>query len=181
MRIGKYLAFTVLAGAATAAFAHGAATGIVKERMDGMVALRDSMKAIGPMMQGKVNYDAEVVREQAAVLKAHAGEAITSKFPKGTDGMPSEARGEIWQDWETFAELAKRLELLSSALEQGAGNGLMKDGSTMNSDMMQNMMSGNASGMLDEEKLAEMPADGLFTMIGKTCSACHEQFRMKME
>ena len=29
--------------------------------------------------------------------------------------------------------------------------------------------------------LAAMPADGVFMMIGKTCSACHEKFRQKME
>lgn len=174
----------MMVGAATAALAHGTATGIVKERMDGMIALRDAMKAIGPMMQGNADYDAQTVRLQAGVLKAHAGEAITSKFPKGTGGMPSEARDEVWSDWETFTELSSRLEMLSTALEQGAENGLMKDGShgsMMDSKMMQEMMAGNMPAMMDAEKLAEMPADGLFMMIGKTCSACHEKFRTKMK
>ena len=34
---------------AAAALAHGGATGIVKERMDGMSAMKDSMKVLTPM------------------------------------------------------------------------------------------------------------------------------------
>ena len=184
MRFGKLPILLMFVGAATAALAHGKATGIVKERMDGMVELQEAMKAIGPMMQGKTDFDANVVREQAARMKAHAGDSISEKFPEGSGGMPSEANAEIWQDWETFVDLAIRLEMLSTALEQGAENGLMKDsshGSMMNSETMQDMMSGNMTEMMDTNQLAEMPVDGLFMMIGKTCSACHEKFRTKME
>lgn len=185
MKISKTAVILVSLGAATAALAHGTATGIVKERMDSMIVLRDSMKAIGPMMMGGADYNAAAVREQAALLRSHAGEAITKRFPEGSGGMPSEARDEIWEQWETFTELANRLENLSVALEKGAENGLMKDGYHGNGDVehdtMQKMMEGEMPAEVTPEALAGMPADSLFMMIGKTCSACHQDFRVKKE
>lgn len=183
MRGLQYFAFIIAAGAATAALAHGSATGIVKERMDGMIVLRDSMKAMGPMMQGKTDYDAAVVRAQASAIRQHSGEALFSLFPQGSGGMPSEATDAVWEDWERFTMISDRLETLAVALEAGAGNGLMKDGMSgmMNSDTMQEMMAGGMSMPMDEGQLAAMPADALFTMIGNTCSACHEKFRAKMQ
>jgi cytochrome c556 len=183
MRGLQYFLFIIAAGAATAALAHGSATGIVKERMDGMIVLRDSMKAMGPMMQGRLDYDADVVRTQAAAIRQHSGEALYSLFPEGSGGMPSEATDAVWEDWERFTMISDRLETLAVALEAGAGNGLMKDGmgGMMNSGTMQEMMAGGMSMPMDEGQLAAMPADALFTMIGNTCSACHEKFRAKMQ
>jgi cytochrome c556 len=183
MRVYHYFAFVIAAGAATAALAHGSATGIVKERMDGMIVLRDSMKAMGPMMQGRLDYDADVVRTQAASIRQHSGDALYSLFPEGSGGMPSEATDAVWEDWERFTMIADRLETLAVALEAGATNGLMKDGmgGMMNSGTMQEMMAGGMSMPIDGSTLAAMPADALFTMIGNTCSACHEKFRAKMQ
>ncbi|WP_461433383.1 c-type cytochrome [Hoeflea alexandrii] len=183
MRGLHYTACVIAVGAATAALAHGSATGIVKERMDGMIVLRDSMKAMGPMMQGKTEYDGAVVRARASAIRQHSGEALSSLFPQGSGGMPSEATDAVWEDWERFTMISNRLETLAVALEAGAGNGLMKDGmgGMMNSGTMQEMMAGGMSMPMDEGQLAAMPADALFTMIGNTCSACHEKFRAKMQ
>lgn len=142
MAFGAGLALAITAS--TLAFGHGKATGVVKERMESMVALRDAAKALGGMMKGATPYDAEAVRAHATTIRQHAGEALTARFPEGTGGKPSEA----------------------------ADNGLMKD------------MGGHAmehGDHLDPAMLAAMPADGVFMMIGKTCSACHEKFRQKME
>jgi cytochrome c556 len=183
MRGLHYTACVIAVGAATAALAHGSATGIVKERMDGMIVLRDSMKAMGPMMLGKTEYDGAVVRARASAIRQHSGEALSSLFPQGSGGMPSEATDAVWEDWERFTMISNRLETLAVALEAGAGNGLMKDGmgGMMNSGTMQEMMAGGMSMPMDEGQLAAMPADALFTMIGNTCSACHEKFRAKMQ
>jgi cytochrome c556 len=97
--------------------------------------------------------------------------------------MPSEATDAVWEDWERFIMIADRLETLAVALEAGATNGLMKEGmgGMMNSGTMQEMMAGGMSMPIDGSTLAAMPADALFTMIGNTCSACHEKFRAKMQ
>lgn len=173
---------TVLAiSAASLAWAHGGATGIVKERMDGMAAMSKATKAITPMMRGNVVYDDEAVREYARGLQQHSGEAMTKLFPEGSGGMPSEAKDNVWINWEEFEELAMQLELLGEGLEKAAHKGLVASDSTgeKNSDMMGTggMMGQSSSVALDIEMLAQMPVDAVFTKISQTCSACHTKFR----
>ena len=188
----------VIAGAAlasllsAAALAHGGATGIVKERMDGMGVMKESMKVLTPMMQGKTEYDAEAVRRAAAKIQAHAGDTLTKLFPEGSDGKPSEAKPEIWSDWNGFAGLAAQLETLSAGLAAAAGNGLMMAGAEHGSMMEgSNSMMGSsgmgsgsmmgAGGMMGGARsvgdLSQMPADGVFMMLSQVCSACHTRFR----
>lgn len=139
----------------TAAYAHGGATGIIKERMDAMVAMADVVKALSAMMRGETDYDADTVRQGAGVIRSHAGETMTKLFPEGSGGMPSEAREEVWSDWETFAALAARLERFAAGLEQAAENermmapgsgGMMGQGGIMGGGTG-NMMGGGGSMM----------------------------------
>ncbi|WP_171182114.1 cytochrome c [Ruegeria sp. HKCCD8929] len=184
---------------AVSALAHGGATGIVKERMDGMSAMKESMKILTPMMQGKVPYNEQTVRREAEKIGHHAGESLTKLFPKGSDDKPSEAKPAIWRDWDAFSELAEQLHAYSEGLALAAGNGLMMSGSALGAGMMagsETMMGGSAmmgnsmmgsdtmmgAGMMPEgtpglEELSEMPADGVFMMLSQACSACHTRFR----
>lgn len=185
----------VLAGAA-AALAHGGATGIVKERMDAMDEMGDVMKSLSSIMRGDKDYDAAAVRSGAEVIQSHSGEALTKLFPEHSIEGPSEAKPEIWSNWQEFKSLADQLELFAAALGQGADNGLahggdgagMMGGETMmggSSMMSQDGMMGTAPMMGDgmpmanPEMLAQMPADGLFNMVAQTCSACHSKFRIE--
>ena len=175
-----------------AALAHGGATGIVKERMDGMGVMKEAMKVLTPMMQGKTDYNAATVRSEAGKIAAHAGDALTKLFPEGSLDKPSEAKREIWQDWTSFSDLAAQLEFFSKGLADASENGLMMagtqqggnmmGGSTMmgSGTMMGGGMMGSGSmmgGRLDPDALAQMPADGVFMMLSQTCSACHTRFR----
>ncbi len=166
---------------AVAALAHGGATGIVKERMDGMSAMKDAMKTLTPMMQGKTPYDAATVQRAAEAIGRHAGDSMTRLFPEGSGGKPSEAKPAIWQDWDAFAELAEQLHTYAEGLALAADNGLMTAGAGQGSGMMggASMMGGGAmmGGIPGREELSEMPADGVFMMLGQTCSACHTRFR----
>jgi len=155
---------------AVAAWAHGGATGVVKERMDGMGAMKEAVRLLTPMIQGQTGYDPGVIREQAALIAAHAGDALTGLFPEGSLDAPSEAKDTIRQDWEKFAALAEQLRETSQGLAAAADNGLMMSG-----DGTGGMM-GEAPGEID---FAEMPADAAFTMMGQVCSACHSQFRVE--
>ena len=176
--------------------AHGGATGIVKERMDGMVALGKAVKAITPMMMGQETYDADKVVEFGASVRAHSGEALTKLFPEGSGGMLSEAKENVWSDWDEFAALADYLERLGEGIEQAATNGVGAGSSAgMGQGMMSgsNSMMGGSTGMTGEttgmmgggtlsemmslDMIAQMPADRVFTMISQTCSACHTKFR----
>lgn len=182
---------------AVAALAHGGATGIVKERMDGMGVMKEAVKLLTPMMQGQVGYDAETVRSQAAKIAAHAGEAMTKLFPENSNAKPSEAKDAIWQDWDSFTGMAEQLLVMADGLAAAADNGLMMSGTgsgggmgsagMMGTDTAGMMgtggggMMGTGAGMMADTitaaQLAEMPVDGVFAMMGQVCSACHTRFR----
>ena len=178
------------------ALAHSGATGVVKERMDGMAAMQKAVKAVTPIMRGQVEYDADAVRSFAAAVEMHSGEAMTKLFPEGTGGKPSEAKDQVWSDWEEFESLAMNLETLGKALSKAAGKGLatqagggssgsmMGTGNMMGSgammganSAMSGMMGQPDDGAMDADMLASMPADMLFTRISQTCSACHTKYR----
>lgn len=198
----KSTTFLVVAAAATtlavAALAHGGATGIIKQRMDAMSVMSDAVKSLTVMMRGEVPYDADAVSQGASIIKSHAGSVMTALFPPDSLDKPSVARPEIWADWDDFEALAMRLSVFADGLERAAGNGLMhQEGSTMgNQGMMgadsksgadnmmgsmgSSMMSGGMGGQMpDTAQLAKMPADGVFNMLTRTCSACHTKFRIE--
>lgn len=154
---------------------HGEATGVVKERMDLMNELKQSMKTLGRMLKGEIPYDAGRASEAAAVLEAKGGEVLTKAFPKDSIHGPSEARPEIWQDWQRFESLAEKLRRYGDALKEAAGEGLRTAAGTMGVGGKKpiNQPSG--------EQLTQMPAEKLFRMVGRTCSGCHEHFRVKKD
>lgn len=188
------IAAAVATSTAVVAFAHGGATGVVKERMDAMADMGEAVKAIAPMMRGEIAYDAAAVRQAAATFSLHAGNAMTQLFPEGTDGAPSEAKADIWSKWDDFSALADQLGVFAEGLAGAADNGLMASGDTgMSSGTMMGggagmmgggsgMMGGGAMGAgVTAEHIAEMPADGAFVMLTQVCSACHTQFRTESQ
>jgi cytochrome c556 len=187
MKIRTLLGAGALSAAAiTAAFGHGGATGIVKERMDAMSVMGDAVKSLSAMMRGETPYDAEAIRAEAGKIRQHAGESITRLFPEGSGGGPSEAKAEIWSSWDDFAAMAEELELLADGLARAADNGLMQGGNQPGAGGMMGSGSGmmggqsammGAPGGMDAAALAAMPADGVFNMMAQTCSACHTKFR----
>lgn len=138
---------------AAAALAHGGATGIVKERMDQMGAVSKAMKAIGAMLKGAEPYDAERVRSLANEIGGMGGERLVALFPDSSLDPPTEARAEIWSDWDRFEQQAYEMQDAARALAEGA----------------------------DRPRGNETPdsPDQLFRTLGGTCKACHETFRIK--
>ncbi len=169
---------------AATALAHAGATGIVKERMDGMSAMADVMKRLSPMMQGSAEYDVTAVRDGAAIIAAHSGEGLTSRFPAGTGGGHSEAREEIWTEWRDFEAFAIQMERLAEALGAAAETGVggMSGAGTMMGGQAATMgagMMGGGQKRMTAEQLSDMPADAIFGMVSQTCSACHTRFRLE--
>lgn len=148
-RMSIAIAFSLTAAAA---LAHSGATGIVKERMEHMKSIGEATKAIGEMIKGEVDYEAEKVREHAEAIAKSGGEEITKLFPEHSMMGPSEARHEIWTNWERFTEISEDLSVAAKALAEGAGND--RDGSDSSPDV-------------------------LFREIAGTCKACHQDFRAK--
>jgi len=175
--------------------AHGGASGIVMERMDLMKEMKTSMKSMSAMFSGKAEYDEAVVKEAARAIERNSGEAMTKLFPEGSLHGPTEAKPEIWQEWDRFAALADQLKRYGAALEKAADNGMASSGGAPAAMMGSGAMMGNgsmmgsgsmmgATGMMgtqgpSEEHLAEMPADGVFQMLTDTCSSCHTRYRVE--
>lgn len=184
------IAAAFLAAASAAAYSHGGATGIVKERMDGMAAMGKVVKTLSMMMRGDMEYNAAQVKQGAAIISSHAGEKLTKLFEKGGNSKPSVARDEIWTDWDAFKNIADRLAVLSGGLEAAAGNGLMKNdaskgsmmgtsASTMMGAGKSSMMAGGNTKLPSAEMLAGMPTDAVFNLVTQTCSSCHTKFRIE--
>ena len=100
--------------------AHGGATGIVKERMESMKVLAESMKNLAAMIKGKVAYEPEKASTIAQKMKEHGGDKLTQMFPEGSLKMPTEALPEIWQDWDRFSGLARSLAETAEAFSVAA-------------------------------------------------------------
>jgi cytochrome c556 len=195
-KLAKYLIAFSLAASSTVVMAHGGATGIVKERMDAMGDMKDSMKEVSDMFKGKAPYDANKVRAAAEVLKGHSGNALTNLFPQGSLQHPTEAKANIWDEWDRFSKLADHLGTLSEGLANAAENketpteqkgmmgnsGMMGGGNMMgNGHMMGNssMMSGHM--VHTAEDYGKMPVEMVFKMVTDNCSSCHTRFRKEKE
>ena len=154
MRKSKIIAATTaLSLIAAAAFAHGGATGIVKERMDGMMAMGKALTAVGDMFKGKTEFNPTKVEASSVVIKQHAVE-IGRLFPdteasrkgKGTEALPA-----IWEKPDSFLALAKELEKRSDELADLAKTG-------------------------DKRKIRVG-----FAKLSKTCASCHTDYRKPKE
>lgn len=134
--------------ASIAAIAHEGATGVVKERMDGMKAIGQQVKIMVPMLKGTLPYDPKQVATSAGIIEDHSGENFTKLFPEGSDGHPSEALPDIWSDWSKFNDISSELQTSANALKTVAEN----------------------NGSVDDFK-------GALGNMLRTCKSCHSNFR----
>jgi cytochrome c556 len=104
-------AFLVLS---TTALAHNGATGVVKERMDGMGVLKTAFKQLVAMTKPDATFKAEIAQAAIKDLSLHA-KNIPALFTKKDLSMPSESMPAIWEDFADFSKLAKDLEMASDA------------------------------------------------------------------
>lgn len=117
MKSSVFAAISVVAVFISAAvYAHGGATGVVKERMDEMSVFGASMKTMKRHVTGEVAFDAAEVRKAAKAIADGGGAALTALFPKGSLMAPSEALPAVWTDWARFQELAEEMRSAAAAL-----------------------------------------------------------------
>lgn len=100
--------------------AHSGATGVVGERMMGMMMLADQVKVLTPLLAPGSEPDPAVLAEASAMITMHAGTSMTALFPEGSTEAPSEARPEIWERWQEFQGYADRLAELGAELGDAA-------------------------------------------------------------
>ena len=131
------------------AFAHSGATGIVKKRMDGMMAMGKAMGTVADMFKGKTPFDRAKVVTSAAIVKNHAAEMArlfpntkASRNGKGTEALPA-----IWERNEDFVALTKALKARAIQLAKTSENGDLQ------------------------------AVRGSFARLAGTCSSCHKDYR----
>ena len=115
------IALTAIMAAAVAG-AHNGATGVVRERMEGMVAMRDAMRDLTPMMRGEAPHDQSAVAAAGRAIAQHAGEAMTALFPEGSGGGVSFAKEAVWAAPDDFSALAEELRRHAEGLVTAAPN-----------------------------------------------------------
>lgn len=108
---------SIITVSAGLAFAHGGATGIVKQRMDAMVDLGKSLKLLSSMTKSDGTFDTNALDQAVATLRQHSGKELTDLFPEGSTPMVSEARETIWTDWDGFVTLADQMSQDAQMLE----------------------------------------------------------------
>ena len=86
--------------------AHEGATGIVKQRMDGMESMSVAMKAIQRHLAAR---DFAAIQAEVGRLRIFAAR-VPSWFPPGGDAKSSDALPAVWQRWPDFAARAKQLQ-----------------------------------------------------------------------
>jgi len=101
------------------AYAHTGATGIVKERMDGMKAMNDKLKPVMQMYKGKTRFSPAIAADAATAFVVHGSEMI-DLFPDTGEsrvGQSTEALPRIWEDWDDFNERAEEFVELSKSFQ----------------------------------------------------------------
>lgn len=186
------VATALVVAAASAAFAHGGATGIVKERMDGMLNLASAVKTLSNAIESSSSSPAEI-KEAATVIRVHSGKNMTALFPPDSLEGPSQGTRQIWEDWNEFSRLAIELEQLGAELAAATDEGITRSPYTAPSTKISQEPRRNWDD-LDEGELMGLtrklesrvsdPAPAprssigdLFTKITGTCASCHQRFR----
>ncbi len=174
------VAGTFVGASALGVFAHAGATGIVKERMDDMTSMAQSVKSISDMFRAGA-YDAAIIITGAQNMQAHAGQRLIGLFPEGSNSAASKAKDAIWSDWHAFSALANELSLLSIALDGVASQPATENSSADNGmgTSSSDMGMGASVNVTDPAALAQMSAEQVFGLATKTCSTCHTQFRVE--
>ncbi|MEP3277686.1 MAG: cytochrome c [Stappiaceae bacterium] len=96
--------------AATGALAHqGVNNTVVKARMDSMSEIAENIKILGNMAKGTDKFDAESARTAAGVIADEAAKTAVNFEAQETDPK-SEAKTEIWDNFEDFSRKANELE-----------------------------------------------------------------------
>lgn len=74
----------------------------VDYRQSAMSLIGANFKPMGAMVKGEMPYDAAVFARHAKDLAAIASIDILRGFPEDSEGDDSEAKAEIWLEWEDF-------------------------------------------------------------------------------
>ena len=109
----RIIAFAAFVSISSVALAHESATGMVAERMAVMKEMADSMKTIGQMLNGAVDFDPTVAQSAATMLHENCHEA-TQQFQDGANDHATRALPAVW---DKPAEFQAKMEEFDSSVK----------------------------------------------------------------
>ena len=148
MRIQRsYIALALLCAATAAAHTHQKPENVIHYRQSVMGLMGWNFAPLGEMVKGKEPWDAKEFALHAQRLEELAPQ-IAEGFTKGSDtGAETDAKAEIWTDFEDFQAKLEDYLAEAKALAEAAKTG-------------------------DEAKMREQ-----FKKTAAACKACHEKYK----
>lgn len=137
-----------LAAAALSVTVAAAGADPIEQRKANMKERGDIMRILGPIAQGKADFDAATVHDALARLDANAraGADIGALWPQGSDSGDTKAKATIWTDLAAFEAANAKYDADVAAAAAAA-----------------------------PQDLAAFQA--VFGPVGASCGSCHETFR----
>ena len=174
----------IVACMAVVAIATAATGSIIEQRREAMKSMAAAAKTIGDMFQGRLRYDANKFKAAADLIRTRSGQALLDEFPPGSVGDRSQAKIDIWAQWDEFQILAGRLSVLGAALAadiEGSANAIGSDMRMKPGTMMGGSLLGGRSKPLTEAELAGLRAEHAYHLMLEACTGCHAKFRTKQD
>lgn len=115
------LSLVLMAGSALAH--NGVKNPAVMARMENMSTMKDAIKSLSAMANGKTAFSVGEVDAQMDILRRQAAE-IEAYFEAREDDPKSEAKPVIWENWADFQDKAAALETVLASTEIDGFDGL---------------------------------------------------------
>jgi cytochrome c556 len=121
----KKIAITSIAIALTAAaiHAHTVENPAVQKRMDVMKEIKGAMGVLGGMAKGAIAFDATAAGAAQNTLIEQSG-MVAATFEANETDPKSEALPSIWENWDTFVEMADDLTFAAEGLDASSLDGV---------------------------------------------------------
>ena len=103
--------------------AHSVENPSVQKRMDVMKEIKGAMGVLGGMAKGAIAFDATAAGAAQNTLVEQSG-MVAATFEANETDPKSEALPAIWENWDTFVELAEDLTFAAEGLDASSLDGV---------------------------------------------------------
>ena len=103
--------------------AHSVENPSVQKRMDVMKEIKGAMGVLGGMAKGAIAFDATAAGAAQNTLVEQSG-MVAATFESNETDPKSEALPAIWENWDTFVEMAEDLTFAAEGLDASSLDGV---------------------------------------------------------
>ena len=103
--------------------AHSVENSAVRKRMDVMKEIKGAMGVLGGMAKGAIAFDAAAAGAAQNTLIEQSG-MVATRFEANETDPKSEALPAIWENWDTFVEMADDLTFAAEGLDTTSLDGV---------------------------------------------------------